>query len=419
MDFNINFAHSRLSVSQMLNVLIMCFMFLASANFINLYYYWVFIAFFITLLAPNRRIIVNISLLFLVVFSISIIIFNPTSHKKLTYLLKPLVYPMCYLMGISLFKYNSQSDVDINQKEKNVNSVIYILTAGTMLHFLLNMSININATSRRVLDYWTSDVMSATGQAVLASMMIGLIAAFLFSNVSLKKKLVALAALILIILYNLILAGRTIFALIIILMIFAYLHRSIITKKKYFITLLITALLFVVFLSIYNFDLFGLKTKLENSNFYYRFFNNEISTDISQDSRLDHKKAYIKYFFDYPFGGSNIKKIYGHHAHDLYLDTYDEAGIFAFLSIMVYIILSLRRFIRCIRNNQISFETRQIIACTYLIINIQFLLEPITEGMPWLLASYCFFDGVITHLLYKTNIKPGKSFNTGHLIALN
>ena len=53
-----------------------------------------------------------------------------------------------------------------------------------------------------------------------------------------------------------------------------------------------------------------------------------------------------------------------------------------------------------------------VIVCVYLVCNIQFWLEPIIRGVPWLLATYCFIDGTVTNLLgqekrrrYSNNVK--------------
>jgi hypothetical protein len=391
--------HSRLAEPALFTFIIMGCMFLASADFINRYYYCVFIAFFCFIGTPCRKISSNSTLAVLILFSMSILLFDPTSQTKFTYILKPFVYPICYLMGASLFKSRSASDNALVTAEYDIHMVVYVLTAGTMGHFLLNMFINMSSKTRHVIDFWTRAEMSATGQATLAALMVGVIAAFFFSDASKKKKIIAAAAIISILGYNLILAGRTLFVLIAILVVFAFVHRSVVTKRKFFKTLVFITLIAVAIVYLYNENIFGLRTSVESSNFYYRFFKGEYTQEINRDNRMEHKMAYIRYFWDYPFGGNQIRQLYGHYAHDLYLDTYDEAGIFALLTITIYIISSFLRMVRTMRSKQLSFETRQLVACIYVVINIQFLMEPILAGMPWLLASYCFIDGAVTYLL--------------------
>jgi len=302
-------------------------------------------------------------------------------------------------MGISLFTDKSDSDIDLLQAEKNVSAIIYVLAAGTMVHYLLNMYVNRNSSSRFVIDFWTGSAMSATGQATLAALMVGVIAAFLFSDVGRTKKIIAVFSLVLVAIYNLTLAGRTLFALLAVLIVFAFLHKSFITKKKVVKTLCIIVLISLVLLFFYNSDIFGIKTYFENSNFYSRFNKDNSGQDITEDSRIQLKLAYLKHFWDYPFGGFNLRVLTGNYAHDLYLDTYDESGIFALLAIIIYIILSLVRLVKCLLSKKISFQTKQLIACVYLAINIIFFIEPIIAGMPWMLSNYCFIDGAVTYLL--------------------
>ncbi len=381
--------------------------FLASINFFNRYYYFLFLASFFFFITPYKRINFNSSFLILILFSLFILFFNPAFQTKFTSMLKPFVYPLCYLMGSSM--YLNASKNDLQTAENNVKKIIYVLSGGLFTHYLLNMFVNLNATNRNAIDFWSKETMSATSQASLAALMVGVAAALLFSEVHWTKRIIAVVSFIVMVWYNLILAGRTLFALIAILMIFAVIHRSIVTKQKIFKTLLIGFLIVLVFICIYNINLFGLKTYLENTNLFKRFFENGISKSFILDTRINYKFLYLKHFFKYPFGGNKIKDLAGgKYAHDLYLDTYSESGIFAFIAIVIYIVLSLVRMVKCMRSKQISFETRQLIACIYIVVNIQFWLEPIITGMPWLLVSYAFIDGAVTYLLSMENKQTTK-----------
>ena len=101
----------------------------------------------------------------------------------------------------------------------------------------------------------------------------------------------------------------------------------------------------------------------------------------------------------YLWGGNQLHEIHGGYAHDLYLDTHDNAGIITLLAIVIYIVSSLRRAVKCITNKRLSRDIRVLVLCVYLVCNIMFWLEPIMRGMPWLLTSYCYIDGAVTYLL--------------------
>ena len=86
-------------------------------------------------------------------------------------------------------------------------------------------------------------------------------------------------------------------------------------------------------------------------------------------------------------------------AHDLFLDTYDESGFFAATTLAVYVLMTVIRLFKCVTNKSLPFEFRQVVLCVYLILYIEFLVEPILQGMPWLFASFCLIDGYVCNIL--------------------
>lgn len=394
--------------------MILLLMFLAALNIVDRYYFCIYIAGALFLLTPNRKLRFNSSVAMLLLFGMAIILFNPTSQTTVLNMLKPFAFVLCYIMGFGLFQKRQNRELTLLEEEKRVSVVAYVLAAGTLLHFLLNMMINLGTTVRdEVLDFWTKSEMSATGQAALACLTVGVTIALLFSKVGLRKKLIAIAAIGLIVAYNLILAGRTLFLFIIITAAVAFLYLCIAQRRKSTKRVVVLVLAFLILVLVYNTNIFGVKTTVESSNFYLRFFGGQYTQGLGDDKRLEYKLAYIERFFDHMWGGGNIRKSFGHHAHDLYLDTYDDAGIFALLAIAVYIVSSLRRLWKCIRSKRISLQMRMLVLCTYVVSNMQFWLEPILRGIPWLLACYCFMDGAVSYLLLRA-----KETSTGVQIAV-
>lgn len=380
---------------------IMILMILCSMDFIRLNYYWIFIAFLLLIVIYHGKLYVDANLGVLLLFSFSMLIFNSTYQQSITNMLKPFVFPIAYCIGYNVVFVPSSSNSKLDISERNVERAVFLVSIGSMTHFALNAYINNSANSRNVIDFWSRSASSATGQAALASIMIGVVVAFLLSNSNKKKKVVALVSLALIVIYNLVLAGRTIFVVLLIVFAFAFIYKAINEKKKIFkLTLIVIALCVAVFF-LYENDVLGIKTTVELSNFYDRFVSGDITTELNEDSRFEHKLEYAKHMLGYPFGGGNIRALLNFSAHDLYLDTYDESGVFAFLFIVIYIVSSIARIVRCMRNKNISFQVRMLLACVYLSINIIFWLEPIIRGMHWLLTSYCFVDGAVTRMLKK------------------
>lgn len=381
-------------------------LFLGSLNLINRFYYFVYIAAFLFLVMPNGKMRFDSGFFALILFSMTLLLFDPSYQTMVTSMIKPFTYPLCYLIGTSLFSAGVKEDNDLLRDEKRTAWIIYVAASGVLLHFILNRIINHGIDSRNVIDFWTRQEMSATGQATMACLMIAVAVAFLFSKVKKTKKVIAILSLLIILEYNIILAGRTIFALILIAVGIAFLYSIRENRNKRFFRrsiklILIVAVIFGLLFAMYNSNIFGVKDAFESSNFYERFFGGRYAQDMEEDLRMEYKMYYIEHFWESMLGGEKLRAVYGHHSHDLYLDTYDEAGIFALIFIVFYIVKSLGRAIRCARNKNLTFEIRLLILCVYVVVNVQFWLEPIIRGVPWLLATYALIDGAVARLLVR------------------
>lgn len=384
----------KISLTKLNNFGFLLCVFLAAVNVMNRYYYCIFIAFAFFLFQPGQKLRLNWSTLFMLVFSLSLLVFDPKARESITNMLRPFTFFLTYTMGISILRRNTSFE----EKQRQVVGVILLLAGGTLCHYFLNMVTNLEATDRNTVDFWSDSVLSATGQACLACMAVGVIAATLFSSVRLKWKLLAGALCVLILGYNLVLAGRTLLVLLVILLVVAFVHRGIERRSRFWKTLLMGALVLTAVVLAYRADVLGARSAFEESNLYQRFFGKNTS-QLLNSGRMIRKKMYLQYFWDYPLGGSNILRMTGEYSHDLYLDTYDQAGILALLSIAAYILASLGRLWKALRNPVIGFPLKQLLLCMYVAMNIQFWMEPILLGVPWLLASYCMMDGMTAYLL--------------------
>ena len=66
------------------------------------------------------------------------------------------------------------------------------------------------------------------------------------------------------------------------------------------------------------------------------------------------------------------------------------------------LVISLKNVIILLKNQDISNDMKMLIFCVYLVIYIQFFLEPILAGLPWLLALFLFFNGMVSRRLEPT-----------------
>ena len=379
-----------------INSITLIFLFLASLNTINRYYYFIFIAFGLFLLRPRRKIRFDASLVFLVILAIFWAILAPASRISIFGPIKPFTYMLCYLMGFS-FIDDERLESDGGVSYKSFYWFVGVISAGPFVHYVFNWIKNGNADERNTVDLWTNSVMAATGQAALACLPLALAVACLFMKSNKGLKFLAFASLVLIVMYNLVLAGRTLIALLLIAVVGALVHQLCGMKKGRLRLLLLLLIIVLLLVFIYQINLLGVRDYVESSSLYARFFG-EHAMDLDEDGRLNKKIYFLTNMFSYPFGGANMREQMGY-AHDIYLDTYDEAGIFAFAAILIYIVASLIRMIKCVKDKTLPFQFRQVVFCVYLLLYIEFMVEPILQGMPWLFASFCLIDGYVARIL--------------------
>lgn len=382
---------------------VLALLFLASMNFKNWYSYLVFAAFAIFLLLNNRQVRIGTGIISLLCFSFSLLLFWPSAHGSFNSMLRVFIYPMCFLLG-----YNMPAKrTHLLEAERSTRSLTVVLAFGALVHLLLNMISNWSVErgegsveiGRNTLDFWTDSVLSATNQAALAIMMTGVAVALLIGKFSKGLKIFALLSLSVIVIYNLQLAGRTLFVLIALVFAVGFVYQLLfLARTKRSVWLLVgLSLLIVMLMMAYQNNVLGLKEFIEESNFYDRFLG-ENAADFEQDSRMDRKLDYLKVFFAHPWGGSYIHNEVGGYAHDLYLDTYDEAGIFALLSIVVIVVGAVLKLLKVIRSKAVSNDTKLFLVCVYFAILVEFMIEPILAGVPWLLACFCAIYGSTARL---------------------
>ena len=341
------------------------------------------------------RFVVNVDFLWLMLFAASFTLFSPAGDRVFTSLIAPFIFPLAYCVGFNFLPTDDQ-----NLSEKNFRTAVITVSMGPFIHFILNFLYNLGKDiERNTYDFWSKDILSATGQATLALMMLVVSIVMLFTNVRGRTKVLSVLVVLAIFIYNLMLAGRTLFVML--LLIFAVSLLFLIAKgnkkSKKYKTLLIIVLITLALVVLYNVNLFGVQDAIESSNFYDRFFGRLATEDIEEDSRMDRKIFYIENFSRSFWGGINLRPICGY-AHDIFLDSYDEAGIFALIAIIAFSISVVMRLIRCITSKTLKFETQQLILGMYVAILAQFMIEPIIQGMPWMFILFCFIHGMVTRL---------------------
>lgn len=197
-------------------------LFLASMNFMAKYFYFVFAAFIVCMLASKLKCIINIPIIFLSVLSVCFIVQEMRNGSSFSVILKYLAYPMSYIIGY--YFTNTKSNSLLDNKETNFRLMLYSMTLGNFVHILLNFTSNLGSLNRNTIDFWSKSYLSATGQAGLFCLIIGVCVAILLSDCTTRTKVVIIAGLVTVMLYNLILSCRSVFLMLAIALLVAFFY---------------------------------------------------------------------------------------------------------------------------------------------------------------------------------------------------
>jgi len=371
---------------------ILLLLFFGNMNVGNLYFYFIFLACFVCIFVHSRNVKIDILFVVLTLFSLCYLVAFPGARNSLTTIIKQFIYPMSYLIGLNFTKQvTEQSELRIN--EQKLSAFFVVPAIGMFVHYLLNLLVNYSSISRNTIDIWTDKVISATGQACLAVLATAVFFSMLFCGESKTKKLVALFGLLVIFAYNLVLAGRTLLLLMVIVFCVSFGYKvQFSNRKQKAKTIFLVMIVVLSVFAIYVQDLFGVRNWILGSNLSNRFDR----MNFMDDSRLINKYLYVRNMLKYPLGGGLLRKDIGGYAHELYLDTYSDSGILGYTLIVCFVVASVVRWWRFLKRIALGREIKLLVLCLYLVTLIQFHLEPILQGMPWLFSSFCFYSGLIS-----------------------
>lgn len=376
-------------------LLILVLLFLGSMNFFNLYFYFLFAAFGIVVVANFRGFIADSLFFVLLILSFSYVLFYPNTLESVTSIIKRFIFPMCYLMGLNFFKTDKMGRINHEDREYQLKFAFVVPALGAFAHYLLNMAINFTSLKRNTVDIWTGEVMPATGQACLAVMAVGVFSAGLFSETTKLGKVFSAIGFISVLAYNLVLAGRTLIVLSV-LIVFVALSYAVVTSKSKRRVRIAVATMFViaVVLIIYTQNVFGLRDWVLGSNLSTRFD----SMLISEDSRISTRFRYFANMLDYPLGGGDLRNYVGGYAHELYLDVYSDVGIIGYVAVIAFVVSGSVYGAIVFKNGNISKDLKLLMLCVYISILAEFFLEPILQGVPWMFCTFCFYSGLLKNI---------------------
>lgn len=376
--------------------IILLLSFLATMNFVGRYYYFFVITFIVVLFHNCRGLKINAEVVIEFLLGLALLFFSNES-LGVTNIIKPFVYFMGGVIGCNILR----NDETLDEKEESVYKIMGALALGAWIHLLLNMVLNSKSiVYRNTVDVWTHRVYGATGQAGLGILAIAFSVANLFSRKGKKSKVINLVVLLVVLAYNLILAGRTLLAVFFVEVAIAFVSVLYVNKDgrlKWKTVFVVIAMLCCI-AAIYSFNLFNIRGIVEETTFYQRFFSGNYSQKIGDDDRLTYKMFYLNNMGRFLFGGTHLRSELGHYAHDLLLDGYDIGGIFTLAALCLLLILSFRNLIQTVFNRNLKFETKLLTICFFCAFYIEFCMEPILAGFQWLFTAFCIINAALNSL---------------------
>ena len=384
--------------------LIAVLMFFASMNFMSKFFYFTFAAAFILFLCKTSVKFDYTSIIYLVAGFIMAMY-----HMSYGILaaLRCFAGAICYWVGYNVAS-GTTLDENILLEDRDFKKdglefayiVLVAIASGSFIHYILNFFINIGTDlGRNTIDLWTGEIMAATGQAALSCIMAGYAMSKILSPRRKFSRLLGILIVLGILAYNLILAGRTLIVMMCIVFTIGLVYIIIKEKNasKKMRTLMFIGLAFMVVALIVLSNLGGIWDYIQNSNLYQRFFSVG-GIDVDETNRWEAKLYYLEHMFEYPFGGMHLQKAYGGYAHDLILDAYGEFGFVVAIMLIVIVIIGIKDILEFIKKDAIPTAYKCSFLCVHVAILIEFFVEPILFGMPWLFACYALVNGMVAKL---------------------
>lgn len=371
---------------------VLVLLFLASMNVFEKYFYFIIIAFVLLLFLGGRSYKIDYTSVLLILFSLVYILFYPKTRTNIMMIIRQFAYPICYLIGLNFLNKN---DIKLkNEKYTQDKIIIAIIVAalGAFVHYGINLSINVNSTFRNNIDVWSGEYLNATGQAALSVMAIAVFVTTIFLANNYIMKIVGIAGFIVIFVYNLILAGRSLIVITIVALLTAIIYINI-TKnvQTRFGGIFLAMMSASVLLYSYIQNIGGIREIILGSNLSMRMDNLVLLEDI----RWTRKVQYIALMLEYPFGGGKINDVVGGYGHDLFLDTYSDAGMFALILLLVFAGVAIGNLVKVLREKSASQYLKLLVLCMHVVLVLEFMIEPILAGMPWMFCFFCFYQGLL------------------------
>lgn len=283
---------------------------------------------------------------------------------------------------------------------KTIMAVVF----GNFVHGFLNMMMYFQlygftpsiTGSRSIPDIWTGVSFTATLQGTYYTLMASLLFYVAVLLINKQRKLLALVIILAIgfsLIATFIMGNRTLVVIMFISFLASFLLYSILTKRnpKSIIKVITYISLFSLLLSfMYTENLLGIREFVEGSTWYFR-------SDLmvaNEDPRLLVYRRAIAQMFDFPFGGYRMDLGLSY-AHNLWIDVLYATGLIPFFFLVVYTFKAIKNLRQLLKQENTDTQFKIFIFSIYTGFLLNFMVEPILEGVPYMFISFCLINGMI------------------------
>ena len=317
--------------------------------------------------------------------------------------------PMAYYIGLRV----QNEQMEMSQAEKQLKSVTLLLVAGMTCHAIVNFLYElvrfggINSGGIHYDFFSLGAQTSATGAATYLTLFAGVIFYLIMESDSVKKWIAGILLIVVAFAYDMVLGGRTFFALtgisfVLSLIVYILGQKDDAKKMKamgkfILIVLALGAVAIAVYVRYQN----EITRIFESTYLFHRisYANMAQSQDLfsffKSSDRGNVRNQYLALMFDHPWGGRKILGEVGFYAHELWLDVFDSAGLIPFVLIWIVTLQITFCNLKYILNKEVPIKNRVLLVGITASVTVQFFFEPVLTGCRALLFSYLLICGLV------------------------
>lgn len=317
--------------------------------------------------------------------------------------------PMAYYIGLRM----QSEHMEIPRAAKHLKSIVLLLVAGMTCHAVVNFLYElvhfggINSGGIHYDFFSMGARTSATGAATYLTLFAGIVFYLIIESDSVKKWIVGIVLIIVAFAYDMVLGGRTFFALVgvsfvLSMIVYVWGQRNDIQKMKAVGRIVLIVLVLGVAAAMVYIRYQNVITRIFESTYLFHrisYANISQSQDLfsffKSSDRGNVRDQYIALMFDYPWGGRRILSKVGFYAHELWLDVFDTAGLIPFVLIWIVTFQITFCNLKYVFNKRMPVENRILLIGITASVTVQFFFEPVLTGCRALLFSYLLICGAV------------------------